>query len=1312
MPLLNFPLNPVGGDVYPAPNGVNYTFDDTIGTGVWLAEVAQALTIVNPGTITGTAQVGATLTYTTGTAAGGTSPYNYSWVWKYESTNLQVPGTNVDDPFITIPAGAVGDRIYVTLTVTDATSATASANTTPYPAAPATIQSAGITNAAAPITIPGTATFNWADGPDTLSASGCIEFSVNGGVTWQIGPQAVTNSTTVVTRWVNVPASGTCGDASDGTNITGALTTLNGLTTTFNLLLDRVPNAFTLAPSTESTTPLTITAANPTFTLTGSNAPSLIWGTFGSTGSTPEYSVDGGGTWAAIPNAPGTASVNPGATVKIRFTTGSAAGTETFNVSVGASTAVGKFQSGLFTVTVATAPFPGLTFNPAGGPNAAPASVNTGTLFGTASAVGGWPGASPSPALLTVTGDIQISINGGLFVGAGGPYSISNGQSLSVIWDPAAIAGAVDGDILNGSITNGTYTNSFQLTVDMDPDPFAVDPFGNLDPVALSSTNTSGSVTPTGFNVPIPLSVVGSTTNPMTTPLAAVGIGAFLATPQTVNPGEGIQLKGTVGGTNSVVYGVDVSLGAPAQATTWTAKTTGVLPTIDQPTISTPSAGQTGVGTPSGITITSSAYVPNPNLAAVGAHNSSDWQLYANAYPLTSTGTIGTLTPATAGTPGTVVYKNADSADLPSATYQDKIYGKPATDLGATTGNHPAFAWADALSINGYSDWYLPAQYELQILYVNLKPGTANNNTGVGINPYSVPARASNYTTTNPGQTSVIPFRSGGVEAFDTSNFYWSSTEANPATLAAVAQIFTNGAIGQAGGKNLNLLARVIRRIPIAEYTAAGSPAIGTYLKGGFYAGQISTAGNGTADYALIVAPAEQGTYGMTGGSDASFTINGADTDGFQVGWLIKGSTSNATGVITAINGTSIQYLPISGTFQSGETIISDPAFYSLTASSTADTSNLVSWPVAKPPLAAFTKYYVRVRYNSVNNPPVYTSPWSPWREFTTGSLALNGTLTLWKTATGFVGSGYLNGDGTNYFIGSENNGTYTASDPVTWTSTQAIPNCNGPVYTTSSGYVVGQMRPNASPGIWHSANGTTWTKVYTVPAGYTNGGPANFVVNSSNKSQVIAFIRNGTTPVLSAVYSSDGGQNWGSLSDLNATASLNTGVPSVANTGTNISGSWLSMLGTTAGFTVGGVWRNNTTPPVTASWSNVKAENSNYGVGGGVASDGTVAVAVFGASAGSLNGRSSWRSTDNGATWGGQVAPLTNSYWGVTYEGGLFMAYGASGSWMFSSNGGVSWTESSGAFTGTGQGISFVPGAGYVLVTNDGTNTYFYTIS
>ena len=109
---------------------------------------------------------------------------------------------------------------------------------------------------------------------------------------------------------------------------------------------------------------------------------------------------------------------------------------------------------------------------------------------------------------------------------------------------------------------------------------------------------------------------------------------------------------------------------------------------------------------------------------------------------------------------------------LQAKTTNDATSGTASVFDGATNtansddADHAAASYCAGLTINGYSDWYLPAEQELEIAYFNLKPTTASNGTSDGDNPYAVPARASNYTTGNPAQTSVSAFQSGGAEAF------------------------------------------------------------------------------------------------------------------------------------------------------------------------------------------------------------------------------------------------------------------------------------------------------------------------------------------------------------------------------------------------------------------------------------------------------------------------------------------------------------------------------------------------------------------
>ena len=98
-----------------------------------------------------------------------------------------------------------------------------------------------------------------------------------------------------------------------------------------------------------------------------------------------------------------------------------------------------------------------------------------------------------------------------------------------------------------------------------------------------------------------------------------------------------------------------------------------------------------------------------------------------------------------------------------------------ANSVSLNTAGHNAVNFCRALTIGGYTDWYLPSMNEMEILYWNLKPDTAAHSVyGWPGNEYAIPSRygLSNYST-HPGQTPVAIFQAGGAQAL--GGVYWSS---------------------------------------------------------------------------------------------------------------------------------------------------------------------------------------------------------------------------------------------------------------------------------------------------------------------------------------------------------------------------------------------------------------------------------------------------------------------------------------------------------------------------------------------------------
>jgi hypothetical protein len=135
----------------------------------------------------------------------------------------------------------------------------------------------------------------------------------------------------------------------------------------------------------------------------------------------------------------------------------------------------------------------------------------------------------------------------------------------------------------------------------------------------------------------------------------------------------------------------------------------------------------------------------------------------------------------------------------------------PTNSANMNNADHPAAQFCEGLTIGGYTDWYMPAKNELEICYFNLKPTTTSNDTDSGINPNAVPARASNYTSGNPAQTSSSDFKDTGTEDF-TTGAYWSSTEYSDTD--AWDAIFGNG-FQRRGGKTNGRRVRAVRRVPV-----------------------------------------------------------------------------------------------------------------------------------------------------------------------------------------------------------------------------------------------------------------------------------------------------------------------------------------------------------------------------------------------------------------------------------------------------------------------------------------------------------------
>ncbi len=134
-----------------------------------------------------------------------------------------------------------------------------------------------------------------------------------------------------------------------------------------------------------------------------------------------------------------------------------------------------------------------------------------------------------------------------------------------------------------------------------------------------------------------------------------------------------------------------------------------------------------------------------------------------------------------------------------------------ANSNAANDAAHPATQWARGLTIATFSDWYIPALFELEILYRRFKPdGSEGNVTTHGANPYAVPASA-NYTFSSPAQTSFPLFAIGGAQEFLAGGM-GTSTQDSTTTHQVQDWFYGNW---EPLGKTFPQTVRAIRKIPV-----------------------------------------------------------------------------------------------------------------------------------------------------------------------------------------------------------------------------------------------------------------------------------------------------------------------------------------------------------------------------------------------------------------------------------------------------------------------------------------------------------------
>lgn len=1408
-----------------SPAGTTYTANIKVGWGtVYISAqvgIVSVISISDPGTISGTPEVGRTLTYTIGSAAGGTGVYTYTWEWIQDSNNgvLQTGGANY-----VIPPSLVGDQVYVRLTATDTVPQSASANTDLYPAG-AVITKGPFPNPTPP-SFPGEigvdSCFTWDGSNTTLESDGCIEFNVNGGGFSQTAKAVATNDV-VCTRWVDVPSSGLCGDAPNGTVINGCLfdATHEACGT---LTIDRVPSTFPPFATITDHVASTVATSNGS-TPYGYNATSFVTGSLSAGASTLQGSINGG-AWTNIPASGETFGINPGDTLQVRFTTGASSNTTyVATINLGQSP---NFTTQTFTVVNDAVPFPSTPINfPTFIPDVAATTWNE-------------PGTTP----LTANGCIEMA------TAVGGPYSqslsISLGNTLYTRWiSSAACAGKAAGPI-TGCIFSAAYEECDTLNINRVPTNFP--PIPAVTGTLPGAYATSASVTPTGTTAPSYLTTsavagvsnIQASINGGATWTAVPTSGSTFQVPphssiefryQGANPATTYTVPFKLGdGISSVTQNFVVTTGkAPFPAvdivfpsyipqiaqTTWA----GGATTLTSNGCIQISLNGTAWGTTAAITNGATLYTRwNPSAACGGlASGTISGCVYNATYeecgslvidrvPATfpAIPAVTGVTPATYGTSSsvtptgqtapsyvTVASVPAGVTNIQASTNGGATWFGVGTAVSASAIVNPndgiEFRFIGATPLAQYDVEFRlgdGTNYNAQVFSVTngtaafpntgFSPATGPNAAPASVNVGALKGTATatwadgsvNLTITGDLVMTVNggPAKTSASPAFPVANgntiaISWGLAAINAAADGATLtgsfaggiyqnnySIVVNRAVGAYDFTNLtgqalttavtsNVVTPSGFNVPVT-LSATATPAPGltsiqAAVDGNAFAALNQTVNPGdTIQLKATTGGTVSTTYRLTTtlGTGANATDVWAVATAAAVATItaptIQTPTANATNVGTAagITITADAYVNLNGagspqTSSKWEvykwiggagpvaptTDPPAPAQYTAVTGSpfTKTTAPLTSLTIAKPPLEANTTYYVRAQY-ATTNATATTSAWGAWSGFTTGSLTLAGTATLWKTITGVELQGPIQSNGTSMFCSvlrgpgatTADGGVYTSpvSDGVNWTSTLTLPNiCS--LSKTSAGYVIAG---GSNSGVRLSANGTAWSTVHA-----TGAASLTQPVVSSDGTKITLLSSS------ELLYSGNGGANWtttapslGSYQNSSATQS-----------GAEVSGTWY--------LAVGGVPNSvaRSTNPAGGVWSSASVTAPPATLVGVAAKDSSLIVSGY-------NTAGVWLpkiSTDGGVTF--NFPPGSPSYTGtiqsMAYAGGKFFAMGTvsgAGGYYYSSDG-QTWTAGTSLTAATGggaSGISFIPGVGYVMtVTQFGSGkTWLYTIS
>jgi hypothetical protein len=280
--------------------------------------------------------------------------------------------------------------------------------------------------------------------------------------------------------------------------------------------VDTTPNAISFTASTNAEPNAVVTS--PAVTITGINtaAPVSISG--------GEYSINGGAFTSAA------STIANGQTLSVRITA-----SDQTNTATSATITVGGVSANFSVTTLADAVPNNFTLAPV--TDAAVSAEITSapvTLSGVDIAVP-----------VSITGG-QYSIDGGAFTSTAG--TIANGQTLTV----KLTASNQTNTSTAATVTVGGVSAEFSVTTspDVTPNNFTLAPVTNA---ALGAEVTSASVTLSGFDIAVPVSITGGQ--------YSIDNGAFTSAAGTINPSQTVVVKLTASTAHSTASSAQLTVG-------------------------------------------------------------------------------------------------------------------------------------------------------------------------------------------------------------------------------------------------------------------------------------------------------------------------------------------------------------------------------------------------------------------------------------------------------------------------------------------------------------------------------------------------------------------------------------------------------------------------------------------------------------------------------------------------------------------------------------------------------------------------------